>query len=596
MSQLNSTSAEAVPSQEPSVADSFQSSAEFDTNPTIQSLFRDAKLEPKANLQSTSAITSSLDSVSIEAGVESTKQVYSPEFLLSLKDSTDIPNMNSKLPDKSFWKLVKRPVANDFKLRKNSFNKQKNHFADSHNPNNRDRKHSHPGTSSFFKNNDIDSLSQDKISQLLGESNEDAIPEWDSADLGGDNFNGLGSMGQTVQDFENWKSQMKKEERKRNGEPLEEAHVNLDGEAEKAGNDVDSFFSFLKPKQNESKDRSGSIGSNSKHEAGRSSKFSSFFAPKETTPASVPPPNLARNNSIDTEKLASRPSQPAPQLNQFQFHQQQLDQPRENLQKQQHIEGQHPFSPNSINNQQPPGLSRFFNSGHENSENFPKARPNPPPGFSQERPEVRRGPPSNHADSFFMSLLNKKEGEGENSASPQKSLNDLFNRPAQTRKPSNGEGVPQVSQQENSSQHHPQFQPGPPGQHNGPPHNQPLPPWMKQFQNGMPPVPPPHMQFPPNFQGNPNFQGGQAIGQPGQSGQPLNGHSINGPPINGQPGQRPPPPGMFPNRMFPNMPPPPGMHMGPYPPPQFMNMPPGLPPQIGKNPNGPNIPPHNPQH
>lgn len=619
---------------------------------TMDALFRDSKNESEGSLQdlhSGDAISKLLDSAMANSTTnENSNQasnscddisannllnpgktgqfVYSIEFLMSLKDSPDIPNFEGKLPDKSFWKINKKGQnqnLNEFKSnRKNSFTNKKNH----HQNESWERKHS---SNVFSKNPDIDSLSPDKISQLLGESNEEVIPEWDSADLGSDHFDNLG-MGQTVQDFEKWKSHMKLEERKKNGEVFDE-NVENDIAAEKAGNEVDSFFSFVKPKPADSKIRSSSVSSTSSKTpklsssdiSGRSSKFSSFFAPTKEVSSPTIPLNKTKSHDPDTLKSQSDRPQVQPsiaQFQQFQQNQHQLDQQQEHLTQQQHqIEEQqkHPFPPNSPGQHAPPIFSRFFNPAIPVNENTPRNKvTNPPPGLTQAPSETaKRSQPSNQADSFFMSLLNKKESDGDSSStkSPKNPLNAMFAKPnPQPSNPTNHDKPsevsnpsdklthqqsqqqvqpqqPQPQQQQQQQQHYqqnPTVQQG-----NGGQPNQPLPPWMKQFQNGMPPMPPPpHMQFPPqNFQGNVSFQG-----------VPLGNN------IHSNQRQGPPPPGMFPNGMFPNgmVPPPRGMQLpphqfingnpnGPYPPPQFMGVPPGLPPQLQKQNArgpGPNLP------
>ena len=78
----------------------------------------------------------------------------------------------------------------------------------------------------FNRSFELDQLSNDKISQLLGEQeNELETPEWDDVGNFSESSNkynnketnngGLMNMGQTVEDFEKWKYQMKLQERRK---------------------------------------------------------------------------------------------------------------------------------------------------------------------------------------------------------------------------------------------------------------------------------------------------------------------------------------------------------------------------------------------
>lgn len=122
----------------------------------------------------------------------------------------------------------------------------------------------------FLKQSELETMSRDRILQLLGENPEEDTPEWDTP------VNNVSAvdidMGSTVEDFERWKQQKRNEERRRNGEDVQEFL-----EVPK-GNDVDSFFSFASSASDLVK-RNSHNAETGQSSVKDSSKFSSFFGP-----------------------------------------------------------------------------------------------------------------------------------------------------------------------------------------------------------------------------------------------------------------------------------------------------------------------------
>lgn len=506
------------------------------------------ELEPRSS--SNSPFTNSLSSPS-NSTKKNHENVYTVEFLLELRKLPHVKDYSTtnELPEKSFWRAKTKAQnssvntkefnanskhGNNNSKNKNSFNKKRQDSAS-----NWQRK---PG---FLKTNDLDALSEDKISQLLGEPTDELEPEWESADLNDElNIN----MGQTVEDFEKWKSQMRSEERRKNGEVIEDTEL----VAENSGNAVDNFFSFVKPKNHSVDSTNSSIkGTHSSlstpsvphsEPSTKSSRFSSFFS----NPSSDNRPQLPR------QEVQQHP-QPQPQS------QPPIPQPQPPI-----LQTQSPISQSQRPSGNPDqGFSRFL-SMMDKQNGVNNASHQPLPLQNENSLDASKhipGPPLNN-DSFFMSLLSRKEGPD---GSKQPSSPAMFNKVPTQAKPAlpmsdvnqsplttnvqallhsqQAASAMQQQQQRKLSQGQQMNQQSPTVQH--------LPPWMKQFQAG------------PN----------------GPSNAPLNGHpnaSPNGPP-NGPPniqnGPLPPhmqyPPNMGPPpKMFPpGFMPPPGMPM----PPQFAN-------------------------
>lgn len=544
----------------------------------------------QASLDSPSFSSTSADKASSAdaSGKKNPDYVYSIEFLLTLRD---LPLVK---PHKNL------PFINDKHTRAPSGRESKKQQQNNNNNNNRDnartgkksKKHDSflndykPG---YIKSEDLDSLPADKISHLLGENPDEVEPEWDSVDINSNNPLNM-NMGDTVEEFEKWKLEMRKEERRLNGEEIDEKLERESKQGQKpVENEVDNFFSYVKPtvagsssagatpapivarKASETGSVSGSgsgSGSNTPKIANneaKSSKFSSFF----NAPSMLQPHRAAQ---------------------QAQLQQQQQQQPLDEnhsrflmmMKQNQGIppQGVNQNLPRTPGQQGPPAILRQASgpttTGAPGTPGTPGAQG--PPGFMQNGgsgpmgqmgpmgnmgpigagqpgqpgpmgPPGAMGPPglSMNNDSFFMSLMSKKpEQQAQDSKSPSK--------------PSLGgkAGAPQGTQQSPSQ---------------APNQPQEMPPWMKQFQhappgmggqfppqgmNGMPPGmnrPPPQMQgqmqgqIPPQYANRPPMNGGFPPGfmpPPGMSIPQFNGQIPNGVPPppqffqgmpQGQPGQ-----------------------------------------------------------
>ena len=524
---------------------------------------------------------------------KSLERVYTIEFLFELRNLPFVKDYKetNELPDKSFWRAKSKSQntssgAKDFGHNsKHGNNNNNNKNKNASNKKRQDSASNWERKPGFLKTGDLDSLSEDKISQLLGEPTEEIEPEWESADLNNElNLN----MGQTVEDFEKWKSNMRSEERRRNGEIVED---NTDLNAEKSGNEVDYFFSFVKPKtqsvdSNASSLKAPSSGvstptvANSEPSA-KSSRFSSFF----NTPSSEKQPQLTRPDHGQSQNL--------PAQHQTQGRSQSHALPGKGDQ------GYSRFlsmmnNPNEANKPSPQSLPQPL------PQPLPQTLPQPLPQtlpqpispqkeILQEAKKPIPGQPLND-DTFFMSLLNKREGpDGSNTSSPA-----LFASTIQGQ-PKTKVASPDIKQSPLTSNVQPQMQlqqiPGPKQQNmNLPPGQQinqqqippqQMPPWMRQFHGGpnvppgvngpndsrplgAPPTganghnqPPPHLQYPPNMGPPPKMFPPGFMPPPGM---PMPSQFANG-----RNGPMPPPPGNHPYMGFPPgmPPPPPGMGMPP---------------------------------
>ncbi|ODV69623.1 hypothetical protein HYPBUDRAFT_172235 [Hyphopichia burtonii NRRL Y-1933] len=556
--------------------------------------------------------------------------VYSMDYLFELSNSPLIKNYDNspELPDKSFWRLKAR---NSSKNEKDFNNTNLRNHHNNHNSNN--RKHNNNNNKSldwerkptgFGKANDLDSLSPDKISQLLGETADEVEPEWDTADLTGEELKI--NMGQTVEDFERWKMSMRNEERKKNGE-LEDNSSETTQSTGNAGNEVDNFFSFVKPKSENSnkssRNTSVSTPVNANNETTtKSSRFSSFFnTPVSETPSQ--PKEQPQNQKLlfgsrffsASSTPAAAPAAPAT------------------------APGPAP-APAPAAAQAPPSIKSTLSGANTNvslpeqnpvaspfnqhpslviSQNLPHpppGLPHGPPGLPQAPQSISQGIPigGNANDSFFLSLLNKKEANASQTGTPQASSASLMNTlqghsskgsvqqspvitgnatPVQPSALSSKEQIPGVFQgppqqspliqhtkvQQQSRRQSTQSDASYGSENHQP--NQPIPPpWFREFgPNG--PIPINAHSGPNGFPGGPmppQQKGELHMGgpPPGMSGPSASHMQFQGPP-----------PGMFP----PGFMPPPGMQM---PPGQFpmQNGPPNGPPPNGPPPNGP--PPNGP--
>ncbi|KAK6876538.1 hypothetical protein K6H11_000184 [Candida tropicalis] len=502
------------------------------------------------------------------------ENIYSIGYLLSLRTEVEAVDLNHELPEKSFWRLSKNRSAHENVQSSSSSSYRKKGRrggggGSSGNGTNYnetwERKNSASSGSNrnhhslgFNKSHELDQLSKDKISQLLGEQeNELDTPEWDDIGLtGGDN--GM-NMGQTVEDFEKWKYQMKLEERKKNGESIDEElelRNNTNAAAVNAGNEVDNFFSFVKqdePQDNKAIENEEVETPTNEDKPHRSSRFSSFFhQPKAPASPAENPVNPQQTSAQST------PSGPPPGFSKFFGGQPPQQAPTP---PQQHQQSQPP----QIHPQQPPHVLERHGSSVSSQGSIPAG----PPAASSN-------------DNFFMALLHKKESEQQSPISTKSTPN------------SNKELTPggrKITPEELQQLQRQQQQQGPPPPHmqqmppqfppQGIPPNQ-IPPWLR----GGPPPPgtlPPHLQGKGFPQPPPGFVPPQQGQQP-----PVNPQQRQGQPQQGQQqGQQqqqtnqrgPPPPGMFP----------PGYMPGP---PGSSNfMPPPMPQQFMNNPNARFIPP-----
>jgi protein EAP1 len=584
-------------------------------------------LEPKSSMEFIAVETSISPRIPINPDC-----IYSIECLLNLRNSPYVEDFkdSDRLPEKSFWrhKAKGNEFGNASKQKKSTtFNKRHQNESWERKP------------VGFNKNNDLDTLSQDKISQLLGENIDEMEPEWDSADIANSNELGI-DMGQTVEDFEKWKYQMKLEERRKNGESIDDTLERENRAAERAGNEVDNFFSFVKPKNDTEVTTNTSVDSHSNQltpklaqseASNKSSRFSSFFgAPSKEVPPQNPRPEQQElpkeqasggfSRFFSAPPMGDSPTGPLPPQPAQVPIQQPQQPPNLPLQRQGSsissqgsgkLHGAAPskevpatndsFFMNLLNRKEPgtnsdsetgtgsPNLAGLLSasSGNQGGQpSIPKQRDSrrgsdkPSNQYSpvqaqkqqqkqqqqQQQQQQQKPPPQQQQQQQQLQQqqlqqLQQQQLKQQQLQQQQHHLEQLQQQQQQQRQqyPPMNHTLPQTQSQTGTPHLQSQPQQGqnrqPQGQRQQvfPPHlqqngqqvqqdPQQMPPWMKQFQNGMPP-PPPHMQFPPNLHMGP---GG------------------------------PPPPGMFPNGY---MPPPPGVQV----PPQFNNNSNGI-----NRPNGPN--------
>lgn len=374
----------------------------------------------------------------------SKEKVYSIAKLLQLHTDPNVALYDtSQLPPMTFWQLKHKSVpeinrnapGNQKRNRRaNGNNNSNSNNSNNNNPSNgghdtgRSWEHGNSKLSwdrrpaGFLKQSELESMSRDKISQLLGENPNEDTPEWDTpiSNVAGNSID----MGSTVEDFERWKQQMRNEERRRNGEEVFDVSETVDAAK---GNDVDNFFSFV----NDSAQRNstGSLldaTSSSRAPAKDSSKFSSFFGALPLSlriAAEVPPQRSSEDRSEQKGASAGRslrffksdapsPAQ-VPVQKQAQPQQSQAKNlPAKMSSSNDSPTAQYPRFPAGI---PPPGIAP---SG---------APPPPPPGFPAHgrippsgmaqpsapnmAPPGLNGPPGGSNDNFFFSLLHKRGDE-----------------------------------------------------------------------------------------------------------------------------------------------------------------------------------------
>lgn len=518
----------------------------------LDSAIAKAAKETTPELESGSRSASPMGSIERKDSGNSNRKdpnlIYSIDFLMSLEKLPQIEEVKSSvvLPDRSFWRVKAKFQGNSNGKEynqnyKNSHNKkEKNSNKKKDAFNNWERKNI------FQKGTNIDELSNDKISELLDEPADEGEPEWDNVDI---NDNDLKiDMGQTVEDFEKWKTLMKLEERNRNGDAEEE---------ELDTNEVDSFFSFVKPRNQSTKQppslRDSSSGFSTpvaaKSEiASKGSRFSSFFSasnsdssPASTDRSSVPRANIGAPNHDfipKTEQQTSSRLLPIISLK--------LNTPLS--------ENQSP---------QDPLIPR----------------------------EGAKIPMPHNNDTFFMSLLNKKSVPSENTPTNPVLKNEQYSPSPSVASP-NLQTVPLPSIQKNIPKNNMgTFQQYPPMSNSS--MNRQPPPWAGQFQGQIPPnlphMPhPQHMPHPPQGPHGPHFPPppDAGKGQPNPSTGNVPPFMMYPPPPMGPNGANMLPPGFIPP---PGMPMPPMNRAGPHPSArdqQYMNLPPGLNPPSGPVPAG----------
>lgn len=373
--------------------------------------------------------------------------VYSIERLLELRSDPAVAEFDlARLPAPSFWLVRAKNTENNNQRGGSLFhgsphqpalNLRKNRRNNNNNNNGVQNFSSGPlkwerAPAGFLKRSDIDSMSKEKISQLLGEAPNEETPEWDTPGASSDTKI---DMGNTVEDFERWRAHMRQEDRRKNGEP-EAAESEVP-----RGNEVDNFFSFVKPK--DASEKTPVPASATIKPDAKSSRFLSFFdgSPAAKLPVSnQPAPQEVKESSTKLLRFFSSDSLPGAPRDQH-GHPQGPPQnvsgalPRGMPQGAQQGLPQGMQGPPQGMGQVPPqrlpqggqqGVPQGF-QGHFGGHMFPPQGPNgakppanmphggPPPGFGG--PPGGMLPPMGGAnDSFFLSLLKKREdgdGKGE---------------------------------------------------------------------------------------------------------------------------------------------------------------------------------------
>lgn len=361
-------------------------------------------------------------------------KVYSIQKLLQLHTDPNVALYDTtQLPQVTFWQLKHKSVP---EINRNAPGNQKRNRRANGNNNNinssngghdtgRSWEHGNSKLSwdrrpaGFLKQSELESMSRDKISQLLGENPNEDAPEWDTP-IG--NVSGKSiDMGSTVEDFERWKQQMRNEERRRNGEEVLDLPETNDTVK---GNDVDNFFSFV----NDSTQRNstGSLPEVTRAPVKDSSKFSSFFGalPLSLRVATEVPPEQSSEERSEQKAPPSGRSlrffksdapSPAQALPSKQTQPQQ-PQPKNLASKAPNSNdpptSQYPRYPSGI----PPGISHSGTKPPVPPPGYPAHGIIPPAGMVQPHapgmgPPGLNGPPGGSNDNFFFSLLQKRGDE-----------------------------------------------------------------------------------------------------------------------------------------------------------------------------------------
>lgn len=316
-----------------------------------------------------------------------TRFSYSINELIQLRNSASVKEIQKELdlPEKSFWGLRKNAPKEKGPERRKKGGAEGLRW---------EKK-----PSGFARAAELDTMGHDKIDQLLGQNPDEAEPDWGTVDGSKD---APIDMGETVEDFERWKAEMR---RRAEGEFSSEAQAIEPPVADSTpSNEVDNFFSFVKPKE-KPKQESASTAS-------KSSRFSSFFnapaAPQSGSPqTSAPQPHpQTQQGPQQTQPTGAPETQPrAPRRlpsqeeSSSRFFGNQ-SQPAMNMNT-----TQSPATPGTpgapqanISAQPPAGLPRMYPPGLQ-----PGPYGGPPPGLPAGGP-----PPGFGAnDNFFNTLLNK---------------------------------------------------------------------------------------------------------------------------------------------------------------------------------------------
>ncbi|KAI5960781.1 uncharacterized protein KGF55_004351 [Candida pseudojiufengensis] len=358
--------------------------------------------------------------------------IYTINHLLQLRDEIELIEFSDTLPDLSFWRL--KPVREQGNGR--SFNNNLNNTGEPfNNKSKKFRRHQHEtwernksekphqrnNRHGFNKAQELESLSDEKISQLLGEVPDELDPEWDddiidsskqqngkkSIALDDSSKMSMAVMGQTVEDFEKWKYQMKLEERKKNGEIIDEEKEKLKQKevvaALNVGNEVDNFFSFVKPSTKEEsiiststpKDEIKQQGGNSQSNS-RSSRFTSFFQEPSSSIHGIDSTEKSKNDGVSTPQSVSKPTNgPPPGFSKFFGGNNQASQAS---------------TPGSDLHSQPPHL-QSRSSLPISQQQLPKLQQQTPTSNSASQIPLQQQQPQNSSsnDNFFLSLLKRKE-------------------------------------------------------------------------------------------------------------------------------------------------------------------------------------------
>lgn len=280
-SQSSNTSKQSDPPNALSLLlDSAIANAAKESTPELEPRNSSSKSSPR-HPGSAHDLLDSEDVPEYNAEYKTTKPgVYSINELLALRNDPSVKHAQGQisLPDKNFWGQRTR-------VKERANDKKKKGGADG------SRWEKKP--SGFARVAELDSLGPDKINQLLGENPDEAEPDWGSAEGAQDNPI---EMGETVEDFERWKAEMR---RKAEGEYAAEPS-SADTNAERApNNEVDNFFSFVTPK-GKPKPESSSTGS-------KSSRFSSFFHGPSSSPQQQSQPSLQSTTPQQPQRVENSP-------------------------------------------------------------------------------------------------------------------------------------------------------------------------------------------------------------------------------------------------------------------------------------------------